>query len=200
MNDLRWYIMRGGTNTKNFLKTITLLIAPVVPHIAEEAWERLGGEGFVSFAQWPKPDKELDIAAEMQESLVGAVVADIENIIKFKGIRAKECHLFVSEPWKHKVHKIIFAKKERNPNAIIAELMKDAEMKKHGKEVPRLVNRLIKAEGEIMVPKKEFEVLSGAIPFLERHFGMKFAVEMAEKAKIDKAGAAVPGKPSIYLE
>ncbi len=35
------------------------LIAPFMPHLAEECWERIGGEGFVSAAAWPEFDPAL---------------------------------------------------------------------------------------------------------------------------------------------
>lgn len=36
------------------MKTLAVLISPFAPHIAEELWEILGGEGSVCDAQWPK--------------------------------------------------------------------------------------------------------------------------------------------------
>lgn len=36
------------------LMTLIQLLAPFAPHIAEELWEKLGGEGFVSLASWPE--------------------------------------------------------------------------------------------------------------------------------------------------
>ncbi|MAW81534.1 MAG: leucine--tRNA ligase [Parvularcula sp.] len=41
------------------LSTLTRLIAPFTPHLAEEAWETLGGEGMVCDAPWPKADPAL---------------------------------------------------------------------------------------------------------------------------------------------
>ncbi|MEQ8177854.1 MAG: class I tRNA ligase family protein, partial [Amphiplicatus sp.] len=41
------------------LGALTRLIAPFIPHLAEECWERLGGEGFVCDAPWPKADPAL---------------------------------------------------------------------------------------------------------------------------------------------
>ncbi len=38
---------------REVLKTLVVLIAPFAPHIAEELWEMLGGEGSVCDAQWP---------------------------------------------------------------------------------------------------------------------------------------------------
>lgn len=41
------------------LATLTQLIAPFCPHLAEECWETLGGQGFVCDAPWPKADAAL---------------------------------------------------------------------------------------------------------------------------------------------
>ena len=41
------------------LGALTQLIAPFTPHLAEECWEILGGEGFVCAAPWPKADPAL---------------------------------------------------------------------------------------------------------------------------------------------
>ena len=41
------------------MKTLTVLIAPFAPHIAEELWEMLGGQGSVCDAEWPKWNEEL---------------------------------------------------------------------------------------------------------------------------------------------
>jgi leucyl-tRNA synthetase len=42
---------------KNAIQTVVILLAPFVPHIAEEMWERLGNKEGVFKAQWPKYDK-----------------------------------------------------------------------------------------------------------------------------------------------
>ena len=38
---------------------LTIAIAPFMPHLAEECWEKLGGSGLVSQASWPKTDPKL---------------------------------------------------------------------------------------------------------------------------------------------
>ena len=50
-------------------ETITLLLAPFAPHMAEEAWERLGGAYSVHEQRWPVPD-----AAALGSSEVTLVV------------------------------------------------------------------------------------------------------------------------------
>ena len=40
--------------SRTILQTLPVLIAPFAPHIAEELWEAMGGEGSVCDASWPK--------------------------------------------------------------------------------------------------------------------------------------------------
>jgi leucyl-tRNA synthetase len=40
-------------------RTLLRLVAPMVPHIAEEAWAMLGGEGLIADAPWPVADPAL---------------------------------------------------------------------------------------------------------------------------------------------
>ena len=43
---------------REVMKTLVVLIAPFAPHIAEELWEQLGGEGSVCDAAWPTWDEK----------------------------------------------------------------------------------------------------------------------------------------------
>lgn len=44
---------------RKFLQTLSVLLMPFAPHMAEEMWEKLGGESFCSLAPWPSFDPEL---------------------------------------------------------------------------------------------------------------------------------------------
>ncbi len=46
------------------LKTLAVLISPFTPHLAEAAWERLGGEGLVVDAAWPQYDAAFAVDEE----------------------------------------------------------------------------------------------------------------------------------------
>lgn len=48
-----------GAARREALKTFVLLVSPFVPHLAEEAWVRLGGEGLAVDAPWPTFDPAL---------------------------------------------------------------------------------------------------------------------------------------------
>jgi leucyl-tRNA synthetase len=41
------------------LETLTLLLGPMMPHLAEEMWQTLGGSGLLADQPWPKADADL---------------------------------------------------------------------------------------------------------------------------------------------
>ena len=59
----------ASTLPREILKTFARVLAPYAPHLAEEAWQRLGGEGLVVQTEWPEHDEAL-----CAEDLVTVVV------------------------------------------------------------------------------------------------------------------------------
>jgi len=51
---------------KEALKALVLVLSPFSPHIAEELWEAIGGEGSVHQQQWPKYDEEALVKDEIE--------------------------------------------------------------------------------------------------------------------------------------
>ncbi len=49
----------GAEAKKSAMRIMAQLMSPMVPHLAEEAWAMLGGEGLVARAPWPKADPAL---------------------------------------------------------------------------------------------------------------------------------------------
>ncbi|GAA4220061.1 leucyl-tRNA synthetase [Sagittula marina] len=48
---------RAGSETKRFAaKTLAQLMSPMTPHLSEEIWQLLGGEGLIANAPWPVAD------------------------------------------------------------------------------------------------------------------------------------------------
>ena len=48
------------------IKTLTQLLSPFSPHIAEELWQACGGEGLVANAPWPVADEAWLVADEVE--------------------------------------------------------------------------------------------------------------------------------------
>ena len=53
------FLQREQSVAREDLRTMTLLLAPFAPHVAEELWEGLGEKGSVHAANWPAYDPEL---------------------------------------------------------------------------------------------------------------------------------------------
>ncbi|MFC5532072.1 leucine--tRNA ligase [Cohnella yongneupensis] len=51
---------------KEAMKHFVQMLAPIAPHISEELWEKLGGEGSVTYAPWPAYDVSLTVDAEVE--------------------------------------------------------------------------------------------------------------------------------------
>lgn len=47
----------GGDSRRAALRILAQLLAPMVPHLAEEVWAKAGGQGMVVDAPWPKADR-----------------------------------------------------------------------------------------------------------------------------------------------
>jgi len=47
------------------IETIAKLVAPMMPHLAEEAWSNMGGEGLIANAPWPQHDPALLVEDEV---------------------------------------------------------------------------------------------------------------------------------------
>lgn len=52
-------IYKQETRPKKLLLSLSQLLMPFAPHLAEEIWSQLGGQGFVSLAAWPSYDEAL---------------------------------------------------------------------------------------------------------------------------------------------
>ena len=65
--------------SKGDMKTLVTLLSPFAPHVAEELWELLGGEGFVCRQPWPTYDESKTVAdtVQMAVQVNGKVRANI---------------------------------------------------------------------------------------------------------------------------
>jgi len=74
------------------VKLLLKLLAPFAPHMAEELWETLGGEGLISLAEWPTfdPAKTVDaqveiavqVCGKLRERVLVPTDADDETVVK----------------------------------------------------------------------------------------------------------------------
>lgn len=85
-----------GSLTKDELSVFLRLLCPFAPHLCEEMWEQLGGEGLCSTAQWPDYDEskcvddEIEIAVQVNGRVRDrfTVPADIDTAGAIAGAKA----------------------------------------------------------------------------------------------------------------
>ena len=104
--------------TREDLVTLVKLLGPFAPHLADEAWEALGEQGFVLQATWPQyvlaltgdPEMRLavqvngklrgvlELAGDTSEATVRAQALSLPSVAKHVEIRTVKTILVV--PWK----------------------------------------------------------------------------------------------------
>ncbi len=192
---------------KSVLKVWARLLAPFAPHMAEEVWEMLGGEGFVSLARWPDPEEMPHYPdAELSYEIVSNVMEDVRSVLA-SGVRGKKLYLYLASSWKYDLFRRIDELRKvhgLDPRKIIPEVMREGRFKEMGKQAVELV-RQFATGGWPWLPSKEEErrALEDAKSLLERRLGMEIIIEDEDSPSYDpkkRASRAAPGKPAIYIE
>ena len=71
------------TVAKEVLELLTLMLAPMSPHLAEELWEMLGHTGGLMRASWPQfraefaAEEQVEIIIQLNGKVRGKIVADV---------------------------------------------------------------------------------------------------------------------------
>jgi len=229
--DFQWYLRRisgereapdrRGADAEVFKEVLDAqvrMLAPVAPHICEEVWEKTGGEGLVSLAEWPTYNEtKVDIRAEESEVLVRNVLEDTLNIIKATGIAPKRINYYVAAPWKWKIYLKSLEKSVSERIALsnlMKELMADTKLREMAKRVAKFVPQTLEEVNQMPEDKKrrqlrakvlnEYQTLKEAENFLEQELNAKIYVYSEEDPQRydpkEKAELARPYRPAIFIE
>ncbi len=185
------------------VETLLLMIVPFAPHLAEERWEKLGNKKFISVAKWPIYDsKKINQKFEAIEYITEKISHDISSVITLTNLKPNKITLFVAEPWKFKFFKQL--KKELEKTRDVRELIKNTIEYGDQKEIPRLVNIVLKDSSKIPLfildESLEFEVLSNERSSLAAKFKAQIEILKASESDEQKARQALPGKPAILIK
>ena len=188
-----------------FIEIQTLLLAPYVPHLAEEIWERIGNPGSIVDAGYPRAvDEHISEEVERQEDYLSQTVEDIRKILKVTKIQPTKMVLYTSPQWKYAVMKSVVESGDFNVGNLLKSVMQDPELRRYGKEVNKYIVQLVKDRPTFAPTFDEFGVLCENIDYLSREFECQVEVFRAEdEDRYDpqgKAGVAKPYKPGIFIE
>jgi len=194
------------------------MLAPFAPYICEEIWEKMGGPGFVSRAEWPKHDeKMIDVTVEGAESIIESTLEDTANIAKATKMKAKDVYYYTSADWKWKVYLKALERAEAgklSSSELMKELLADSEMKRRAKELAKFVQKccddLPKMAPDMRRSRlqagfiDEFDALKTAGDFYKKEIDAEVKVYREDDTeKYDpknRAQLAQPYRPAIYIE
>jgi leucyl-tRNA synthetase len=101
-NEIKSYIDRvGGIKECNRkvlekgVETLIRIVSPIIPHVSEELWSKMGKKQFVSTEKWPEPQPEkIDKRIMMLEETYKKTIEDIKQVEKLAKKKAKHLCLY----------------------------------------------------------------------------------------------------------
>ncbi|MEF8887939.1 MAG: class I tRNA ligase family protein, partial [Haloarculaceae archaeon] len=178
------------------LETTAKLLAPVAPHVAEELWELLGGEGLVAEAAWPTGSPPADY--DLERRLVENTREDVRDIVDVADIADPErVDIAVAPAWKHRAADLA----READGDVVGAVMADEELRERGEAAADFAKTLAGSGkiDEYLDPDRERAALDRAAWLIEREFGADVQVYGAED-DTDLASDAEPGRPAIDIQ
>ncbi|MBY9005421.1 MAG: leucine--tRNA ligase [Candidatus Lokiarchaeota archaeon] len=189
------------------MRTIIILLHPIAPHITEEIWEIIGKKKYLSLASWVEyDDKVLTEENNFKWNLMNSTMGDINNIKNLiKKDSLEKISLIIADKWKYHLYSRLFklTEKTMNQGEIMSQLMKDNELKPHGKFISQIVNRILKNIGKFsnfsLSPDDESSFFIDIKSIIEKKFNTTVEILFEDEINDKKANKALPGKPSIII-
>ena len=175
------------------------LLAPVIPHLAEELWETLGRDGFVVDADWPTATVDRE-TVDRRRRLVANTREDVRDIVEVAGIKDPErIDVVVAPDWKYDALDLAI---DSDADNLISELMQESHIREQGDAAASYgqdlqANR--EALRETLSEDDEYDALRAAAWLIEREFGAPVSVERAADADESVVRKADPGRPAIDI-
>ncbi|HIH50140.1 MAG: leucine--tRNA ligase [Candidatus Micrarchaeaceae archaeon] len=211
INELKRYMDRGGDNgivVREFLEDMVLMLAPIMPHVAEEFWSMLGKSTLIAKERWPiANDSMVNEPEEMVEEIIDRTIDDIKQSIELtakiganKEKRPSEIKIIIASPWKSKAYNMLVARKN------MKEVMENGELAGVDKEeLSKFLSQFMKRIN-MLVARTELEegLLLRAFVEAEEYISDKFGnakivAESEKDSKSARASRALPEKPSIDI-
>jgi len=222
-NDLRWYMRRTEEPNSDvlgrFLDVWIRMLAPFVPHVAEELWHRRGNETYVVQESWPVSEGEVDSRAEDAEEYLRSLVDDIRDIMSILPMKPSKLYVYACSGWKREAVRFMletgaergdFSRLVRPTIEHIASASKEVRKEVIAKFLSTAVKRIAEMPAwarDLITKEFEFDELSfleECSGFLKKDLGLEVHIyDEDSHDKYDPRGRATgaePLRPAIYLE
>lgn len=203
-NDLRWYLRRKDRPSevlKLAAEALVKLVAPVLPHFAEELWHCWGNTDYISLSKWPVwDDSKINQDYDVWEALLQNIMSDIREIMKVSRItRPTKIIIFMAPEWKYEIYR----EAQKSLDNLAARIMRREKFKVNSKEA---LNYLKKIPGSNIVKTRidrnfEAKFLEESAQFLMKELNAReIKIRYAEETDHPKSKIAEPLKPGILIE
>ncbi|TYT61039.1 leucine--tRNA ligase [Natrialba swarupiae] len=186
------------------LLTLAALISPMAPHLGEELWNKLRGEGLVVEADWPEPQTEPSNYAS-ERRLVERTLEDVRDIVDVADIdEPQRIELIVAPAWTYRVAAVLTEETDGDVDVPgVVDRVSATDLETPPREtVATVVGTLLDraSKGGIDQPltfDDERTLLERARWLVADEFGADVVVRCAEGSETTKAR---PGKPAIRID
>ncbi|MCY0874243.1 MAG: leucine--tRNA ligase [Acidianus infernus] len=191
---------------KEVLETWSKLISPFAPHIAEEVWNSLGHNTFVSLEEWPKFDEsKVDIKTEVAHKYHKLIIDDVKAILNVYKGTPKLVKIYVAD--RSKMQLLIDALNVISSGGNMKTFM-TSHKPKNSEEAKELQKIFQYAQGLGDEMRKiasygfdEEELVKEGISYIKYKLGLEVKVErFTDEIKKKYNKDALPLRPAIIIE
>ncbi|MHA1380070.1 MAG: leucine--tRNA ligase [Candidatus Helarchaeota archaeon] len=192
---------------KDSVNALNLILAPFTPHLCEEIWEKKGNKTFISLDKWPTYNEEY-IRDEIKQKWrnFNELVSDIKEILKvIKLPTISNIEIHIAAKWKFELYKLIHDDiKQTSPMKEIMKKISSTELKKHNKEIAKLIPKLLNNPGNfpnvVLEHAAELDLFKQIQEDLKEKFQCEITIYEEEKSTSPKSKQALPSKPAIIIK
>ncbi|GAB3666337.1 leucine--tRNA ligase [Halopiger thermotolerans] len=182
------------------LLTLAALIAPMAPHLGEECWNKLRGEGLVVEADWPEPEREVE-DYRRERRLVERTLEDVRDIVDVAAIDEPErIELVVAQEWKYRAAEHLREREDGDVDVetVLEAVDADVDRDAVASFVAERADRTGRGTEPALEADRERALLERAAWLVTDEFGADVTVRRATDDD-ELATKARPGKPAIRI-
>jgi len=184
------------------------MLQPVIPHLCEEIWHRMGKITYVSCELWPSPGPLSWEVLNVFE-IIDRTIEDIKAIIKSRGSTPRKVYIYVGseEIMYDIVNKIIEMLESGND---IKTILRYFSQRDEYRSIMNKISDIAKKIINGIIPRiriyrdAELKIFKDCEKYISYKLGgVEVEVQDALNPKYDpmnKAKTAYPGRPAIYVE
>ncbi|MGC8585552.1 MAG: leucine--tRNA ligase [Thermoplasmata archaeon] len=190
MNDIKYYEKRENPEKRACVLKVILedwlkIVAPIIPHTAEEYWNRLGKNSFISLERLDEM-KEYDRNLILSIQYIENLIEDIKNIINVSKIVPDKIYIYLADERKRELLKILKEDKNR------------AFREAKGKDEISILKQALAQQYSSVEDLDEEDSIRNNYEYLKRMFSAEIVINPSDDPG-NKKRYALPGKPSIFI-